>query len=94
MTSITALTAARTGGASRSWGAARVYVVLGKLSKTTKDAVERVTGKKILSRQNGNRPALYWGYDNATGIEYWQADRFAKSLESNGVSAYVDADED
>jgi hypothetical protein len=75
-------------------GCARVYVQIsgGRINAASVKLLATF-GLKVMPRAFG-RPAIYIGYDNATGADYGKAIAMAKAFTQAGVSAYEDADED
>lgn len=79
--------------AQRPSGCGRVYIVpVGKDAKRLLKAAAKRLGKRYIPRVYGiGSPALYYGYDNCTGITLARGERLAKELNARGISCYQDA---
>lgn len=76
-------------------GCARVYIQLLKMPRKGSKAYNLINEYfEIFNRPYGAGRALYCGYDNATGAEWFKAHAAAKVFEENGIKCYVDADMD
>ncbi len=77
-------------------GCGRVYIVLMEVPRSNSKIYKLFEshGFKFRSRPYMSRKSIYMGYDNATGIEWNQAEAVAKVFKENGIDCYVDGDSD
>ena len=72
---------------------ARVYIQpVGRVEAASRKRLE-AAGLRIMPRAH-NSPAIYMGYDNATGVDYGKALAMAAVFNAAGFTCYADADQD
>ena len=78
----------------RGWGCARVYIGFSMKLLAADIRMLEAAGFKVTRRPNSTRKFIYFGYDNCTGREYYEAEAVARAFSAAGISAYADADGD